>query len=64
MEKLPKAVRNAAADVRESIERNRAPLDWEVVNALRDEMSGALLHDVYTPLIEDFLRSLSLVWAY
>lgn len=58
LESLPKTVRAAAADARDEIERNRSPFQWEVVKAARDELPEPELHDVGTPLVEEFLRSL------
>jgi site-specific recombinase XerD len=58
LESCSKAVRNAAADARESIEVNRAPHQWEIVNLIRDKVDSVDLQEVTTPLIEAFLRSL------
>ncbi len=55
---LPADVRNAAADTREEIHRNRAPSDWQIVAKIRETVSVPELHTVTTPLVEGFLRSL------
>jgi len=58
LEVCSKVVRNAAADARESIEVNRAPHQWEIVNLVREKVGAVDLEEVTTPLIESFLRSL------
>lgn len=55
---LPANVRNAAADTREEIERNRQPSNWQIVAEIRGTVSEPELHTVTTPLVEGFLRSL------
>jgi hypothetical protein len=55
---LPANDRNAAADTREEIERNRQPSNWQIVAEIRGTVSEPELHTVTTPLVEGFLRSL------
>ena len=59
--KLPTAVRDGVADVRDSIEARRRITDKDLATALVDRVPGAnvpSVHDIGAPDVEAFLRSL------
>jgi hypothetical protein len=61
VKKLPSAVRDAVADVRDTIETRRRASDKDLVTALVERVPGAgvpSVHEIGTPDVEAFLRSL------